>query len=439
MSGGSRTAEGRSTGKGDAGGSGSDGPSGVGSGDPSSSPSHRESHRESQRESHRESHREGLVLQLVDDEARGIEHPSHTAATELLRPFEGSLGPAYATLHLIARWSVEHAQPDDPAPHMLTTYWSLSEATGRSQRTIARHLHEGRHPWSETVRWLIDIRRNFGQRVCAGRSVPCVVGLVIRFFPRGRRSPNARVRRYGVRDLVAESDARRTFHTRPVARRSEPYERLAPRMSVYSPVTTLTEYYNWLFVRIASTATTVEPTSANLYPDIRKQDLLVTLRDELGWQVRFAEQRGRSVARARHGWVESASRVLSDAFDLRRAARVKAHPGADGNPDRGSDARARDFTDLWRRLLWAAVRAELYGGTRHPWFLLERMCKLALEADELGKRNPIAWAWTVTREAGYAQVLRDDAQRERARERSHRRSNRPSNRRSREPSDRAVR
>src|SRR5690606_18008478 len=116
-------------------------------------------------------------------------HESHQRATALLEPHRVALGPAYPTIHLLARWSIEHASEADPAPHLLTTYWSLEEATGRSSRTLMRHLVEPAHPWSETVRKLIDARHNYGEMLVGDSTRPCIVGTVIRFFPRGRLTP----------------------------------------------------------------------------------------------------------------------------------------------------------------------------------------------------------------------------------------------------------
>lgn len=156
-------------------------------------------------------------------------HPSHARATELLEPHKEELGKAYGVLHLLARWSIEHATDDDPAPHMLTTYWSLDEATGKSERTLTRYLVEDGHPWSEAVRKLIDLHHNYGEMVVVGDSMrPCVVGTVVRFFPKGRLTARARVSRWSSRDLMAEADAGRT---RPCREQPDRYQRRMPRMS----------------------------------------------------------------------------------------------------------------------------------------------------------------------------------------------------------------
>ena len=83
-----------------------------------------------------------------------------------------------------------------------------------------RHLVEDGHPWSPTVRHLVDLRHNYGELKAGDVSRPCIVGTVIRFFPRGRQSPNARVKRWGERDLIEEADAGRTSACRPVAGRA---------------------------------------------------------------------------------------------------------------------------------------------------------------------------------------------------------------------------
>ncbi len=102
-------------------------------------------------------------LPLIGAQEEIFEHESHERATELLEPFRVVLGPAYCVMHLLARWSIENATESDPAPHLMTTYWSLEEATGLSERTLRRHLIEDGHAWSEAVRSLIDIRLNYGK------------------------------------------------------------------------------------------------------------------------------------------------------------------------------------------------------------------------------------------------------------------------------------
>ena len=127
-----------------------------------------------------------------------LEHESHTAATELLGPHRKALGVAYPLLHFLARWSFENATEGDPAPHLMTTYWTLEEAVGKSERQLRRHLVEDVWRWSEAVRHFIDVRPNYGERLDGkdelGRDkyAPSITSMVIRFFPRGRQSSEAR-------------------------------------------------------------------------------------------------------------------------------------------------------------------------------------------------------------------------------------------------------
>ncbi|MCW5818773.1 MAG: hypothetical protein KIT12_02590 [Trueperaceae bacterium] len=69
---------------------------------------------------------------------------------------------------------------------------------------------------------------------------------------------------------------------------------------------------------------------------------------------------------------------------------------------------ADGFTSLWRRALWTAVRAEEVG-VHAGWWFVERFCTLAAEAGGSGKTNPVAWAWTVVKREGFAEVIRDHA------------------------------
>ena len=170
-----------------------------------------------------------------------FEHESHVEATELLEPHRKALGKAYGTLHLLARWSIEHATEDDPAPHLMTTYWTLEEALGKCERTLRRHLTEDGHGWSEAVGKLIDVRHNYGEMLDGkdengkDKTKPCITSMVIRFFPRERQSKEARVKRWGRRDLLVESDEGRTRATRP-AQEKRRYQRTNGQMSAYSSV-----------------------------------------------------------------------------------------------------------------------------------------------------------------------------------------------------------
>jgi len=47
-------------------------------------------------------------------------------------------------------------------------------------------------------------------------------------------------------------------------------------------------------------------------------------------------------------------------------------------------------------------------GSAYAWSLLSRFASLAVEARAMGKRKPVAWAWTVVKREGFDEVLRDD-------------------------------
>ena len=339
-------------------------------------------------------------------------HPSHAQATELLAPYREALGPAYPTLHLLARWSIEHASQDDPAPHLLTTYWTLEEATGKTERTLMRHLVEDGHPWSSTVRHLLDLRHNFGELKDGDNRRPCIVGTVIRFFPRGRQSENARVKRWGERDLIAEADAGRTRACRAPRER---YGRRPPRMSAYRSVREEARKHNWVLLHVGRSLEPVREDLATLYADIPDAHVLNALRADLSLAVERAETRGQSVRRARKRWVSLAARTLACRFgDDRPRDHVPLPEPRDGiagyrvRNGRPIPVPVDGFTSLWRRALWAAVRTEAATGSTYPWMLLSRFTGLAVEARSLGKRRPVAWAWAVVKREGFEEVLRDD-------------------------------
>lgn len=329
-------------------------------------------------------------------------HWSHDAAVALLAPYALELGPAYGVVHLIARWSIETATTDDPAPHLLTTQWTLAEATGKSRRTVARHLSEEGHAWSATVRRLVATRTNLGIMQVGDSSQVVVVGTVIRFFPEGRRSPNARVRRYGERDLIAEADAGCTAPTRRAREGAARYARGEPRMSPYSPVTEQAKGFNWV-MRYLGPPEPREPTApVNLYGDIPRQHVLSALRLEFEERLALAKLRGSNVWRTCHRWVELAARTLAQAFGDRLSP-APASAGAD-RPCLAGDG----YTGFWLRILWATVRTQVTTGDVRAWAMLQRMCALAVEAAADGVRKPVALAWTIIKREGFAEILRDD-------------------------------
>ena len=324
-------------------------------------------------------------------------HDSHSAATELLIVSKKALGAAYGTLHLLARWSLEHASERDPAPHLMTTYWSLAEALGKSERTLQRHLVESGHPWSEAVQQFIDVRACFGPYLCGrgedGRDLerPAVVATIIRFFPRGRCSANARVKRYGRRDLLNDSDEGRTAPGRDVTKSR--YERVPPRMSVYSSVKEQCQENNWFMVKLGQTITDRQnqpKDSGNLYADIPKNHVLDALRADLDLALERASLRGSSLKRTRTVWVDAAAQVLAQRFNDDRP-----------QPRHLSDHHTTHwdgFTNLWRRALWTAIKAELYGGTALGWTLLQQVIVRAGEGAALELNNPVAWAYAGVRD-----------------------------------------
>ena len=326
------------------------------------------------------------------------EHDSHIKATSLLEPYHKVLGAAYETLHLLCRWSLEHATDTDPAPHLMTTYWVLEEATGKCERTLRRHLVEDGYPWSEAVRDLIDVRHNYGEMLDGkdekgkNKTRPCITSMVIRFFPRGRQSKEARVKRWGRRDLLSESDAGRTRPTR-LGREKNRYERLEPQMSACSSVEEQCYQNNWFLVKLGQTVSDrVEQTKdyGSLYADIPKNYVLDALRSDLALSVEKARAKGANIKRARSRWVDTAARVLAERHDDHR---VMAHHLSEKHV-----THADGFTNLWRRALWTAVKAAMYGGTEYGWALIDRMIALASDAKHEGFKKPTAWAWSRVRE-----------------------------------------
>ena len=358
------------------------------------------------------------------------EHPSHSKATELLKPFKDALGAAYDTLHLIARCSIEYATEEDLAPHLLTTYWALEEMTGKCERTLIRHLVEEGHPWSETVKQLIDVRHNYGTMLNGrdedgtptARTV--IVGTVIRFFPQTRLTPNARVKKWGQRDLIAEADEQRTRNTRPTDGGKHRYQRNLRLMSVYSSLKEQVEMNNWLFVHVDQTISNRQEKLKNydnLHTDIPRKHLLSALRLELERDVETAQVRSANVKRARSKWVDMAATVLAHRFGDDRAPAtyvstvdmnesVEQVTGPVGYKEchgKFYPVYLDGFTNLWRRMLWTAIRAEVYGGTTRGWMVLETMLGDVQEAERVGKRNPIAWAWSAAKRKGFSEFLRD--------------------------------
>lgn len=294
-------------------------------------------------------------------------HPSHQSATPRLEPHRQALGPAYPTIHLLARWSLEHATDTDPAPHLLTTYWSLEEAAGKSSRTLMRHLVEPGHPWSATVKAFIDVRHNYGEMLVGDSRRPCIVGTVIRFFPKSRLTPRARVCRWGERNLIAEADAGRTRPCRPQPTR---YQRRTPRMSAYTALKEQAVRFNWVMIHVGRSAQEENKNTADLYADIPKQHVLNALRADLQIQLERAQAAGHNLQRTRARWTKSAGTTLAARFGdhvPRPHAELPApRDGIAGfrfHAGKVYKAPTDEFTSLWRRALWAAQRTESKAGS----------------------------------------------------------------------------
>lgn len=350
------------------------------------------------------------------------QHWSHERATAMLARYRTALGPAYRTLHTVARFGIELASEENPAPHLFTTYWTLEEATGLSRRTLQRHLAEDGHPWSSTVRHLLDIRLAYGTMPRGPEADPCIVGVVIRFFPRGRLSPHARVKRWGTRDLIAESDAGRTRPTRATDRPR--YARRDGEMSQYAPAIEVAARQNWFLEGVewsVSRRQQDQRTNAdNLYWDTPTRQLLDALLDDFRVRLEGVSARGGSVTRARARWVDDAARELARRFGDDRPPRgYVTTVSPDAEPKRGDpiglveregrwyQVYADGFVNLWRQGLWTALRTEMYGNTRAGWSILRRMVINADEACRGHVRRPTAWAWSIAQREGLKELRRD--------------------------------
>ena len=291
----------------------------------------------------------------------------------------------------------------------MTAYWTLEEALGVSERTVRRWLVEDGHAWSEAVKHFVDVRPCYGTLLAGadakGDDVtrPAIVGTVIRFFPKGRLSEGARVKKWGRRDLLADSLEGLTRPARTQAGRRR-YKRAEALMSAYSSITEQLKQHNWLLVTLGQTVTnraSREKTSGSVYADIPDNVVLNALREDLSLAVSRAKARGANVKWTRSVWVNAAAKVLAERFG--DASPLPRHAKA------GFVTHHDGFTDLWRRALWTAVRAELYGRTGFGWNLVQRLISLSLEARGEGKRKPTAWAWAAVKREGFAELLRDYA------------------------------
>ena len=164
-------------------------------------------------------------------------------------------------------------------------------------------------------------------------------------------------------------------------------------MSAYSSLEEQKRENNWLLVRLGQTVSHREANSqelGSLYADIPKNHVLDALRSDLNLSVENARARGANIKRARSQWVDTAARVLAE--------RHEDHRPLPHHLSEKHVTHADGFTDLWRRALWTAVKAEMWGGTEHGWNLIDRMIALAEDARLEGFEKPSAWAWSKVRE-----------------------------------------
>ena len=118
--------------------------------------------------------------------------------------------------------------------------------------------------------------------------------------------------------------------------------------------------------------------------------MLHALRADLNLSVEEARARGANVKRARSKWVNTAAQVL--------ASRHEDHRPLPQHLSNKHVTHWDGFTDLWRRAIWTAVKAEMYGGTSRGWVLIQEMIERAQEARVAGYKKPSAWAWSNVRE-----------------------------------------
>lgn len=133
--------------------------------------------------------------------------------------------------------------------------------------------------------------------------------------------------------------------------------------------------YNWYLENLSLPAVSKDK-PANVCNDIQRRRTLDALLSERQQLLAQTTRRGASSARARTKWVETAAYALAETFN-----------------DHG-------FVNLWRKVLWVATKAELYGATTAGWRLIQRMIDLADEGKhQPGLRRPVAYAYTQVKEA----------------------------------------
>lgn len=333
-------------------------------------------------------------------------------AHELLAADREELGPAYKFVHLLARFNIETATQEDPAPHLMTTYWTLGEMLGVSTRTVQRYLEPG-HSYSEAVSRWISQAHNLGtmQFNTPDRlDQTIIVATVLRFFPRGRLSKQARVKLWGERDIIADSLDGLTERARIKNRGIEKprYRRAKPLMSPCSLLEEQAQKQNWLWIKLGKTVTERQrhgKSSSNIYGDIPRKAVLRALRSDFYRAENEAKQLGKNARVHRSAWVGFAARLLSGRFKANApppGAIVGGYYTEDGKRWK---AHEDGFTKLMMKVLWVVVRAELYGGESYGWHLLERMFVLAEDAEREGLKKPLAFAWKKLKKAGFGDLM----------------------------------
>jgi hypothetical protein len=309
---------------------------------------------------------------------------------------QAEFGPAWPTVLALARACLSHATTARPAPHYLTVLWTLAEMTGHSERTVQRHLLEDAHTWSSAVEHFFDFRPNYDTMPTpGGGSRKVISGTVVRFFPQGRTSPNAKVKRWTSRDLANESEQKRTKPSRAATPESmiseSPSQTQEISVSLYRSVREQIVLNNWLFVCIEALSEAQTAKTDNLYDDtladISKNALPDAMFADLELILEDYRERGEATGKARAAWVRRTAGAFAGAL------------------------RDMAFTRLWQRLLWVALRAEQHGGTRAGFWYVKRVFHLAVDAQhDSSLSKPTAWALSTVRKEGLLELERDYAE-----------------------------
>jgi hypothetical protein len=273
--------------------------------------------------------------------------------TEAFLKSQPQLGPAAKTLQVLLRFAFEQ---DEKAPHMFTTLWTLAALTGQSERTVQRHLCERGHTWSGTVKHFFDVRVCFS--TCFdkfGHGETVISGLMIRFFPDGRYSKHANVKRYYQRDMaLARAEGKTQFFKPEKAR----YARKRSPMSSSIPMRELINEVNGVLLF-------VKKQKAPLRTANTDNDIEAKLHDFRA-KVRHVLVRGRRPGRVIASFVQECALVL--------ATKTK---------DKGKFA-----IPFWRGLLWTCAKQEFLNQSPYAFRQLELLLKDISECQ--AHKNPVA-------------------------------------------------